>query len=327
MQLDLANITLSYVTKHFYQDSFKLYDYDLENDSYIVEMRKYLREEARPVIDYLLESGFENEDDIESFMLLKTTQLHFRKMTQEEKNIELKEKAEEKKFQRLKEYILINDDSGSMESSNIQRFQSLSRSSDIVMTLGTEEFRETNETVGYIEFIPTTFNDSIRVAFLLCESDKFAENRALINTINRILRFMLPIYEILRKDFAIDTETVLSIARGEITGPIIINRITPIDNASWASKGILQLSDLADELSSEPVDMVVVSCKDNIWDLSFSDGKLLRIDSQGQKEHSLNVIKHELLNHGYFIHEPAFESYIKKADFSKNLYFKRNRNN
>ena len=97
MQLDLANITLSYVTKHFYQDSFKLYDYDLENDSYIVEMRKYLREEARPVIDYLLESGFENEDDIESFMLLKTTQLHFRKMTQEEKNIELKEKAEEKK--------------------------------------------------------------------------------------------------------------------------------------------------------------------------------------------------------------------------------------
>ena len=72
--------------------------------------------------------------------------------------------------------------------------------------------------------------------------------------------------------------------------------------------------------------MVIASCKDNIWDLSFSDGKLLRIDSQGQKEHSLNVIKHELLNHGYFIHEPAFDNYMKKADFSKNLYFKRKRN-
>ena len=100
----------------------------------------------------------------------------------------------------------------------------------------------------------------------------------------------------------------------------------PLDNATEIPNGILQLSDLADALCTEPVDMVVISCRDNIWNLSFSDDRLLRIDSQGQKEHSLNVIKHELINHGYFIHENAFTQYIKKADFSTNLYFKKDRN-
>lgn len=220
----------------------------------------------------------------------------------------------------------MTDDSMSIDSSDITRFQALSRCSDIVVTLGTEELKETDETIGYIEFIPTTFNDSIKVAFLLCESDKFAENRRLTNTINRILRFMLPLHEILCKYFEINTETVLSIARGETAGPLIIKRITPLDNATEIPKGILQLSDLADALCTEPVDMVVVSCRDNIWNLSFSDDRLLMIDSQGQKEHSLNVIKHELLNHGYFIYENAFTKYIKEADFSTNLYFKKDHN-
>ena len=325
--LNLANFKLQYKTFDSFHAYRANYKFKLHDESYSTEMRSSLRVNIRPIIDSLIAMGFVNETDIEDFMLLKKNRLHLIRISQEEKDAELRKKAEEERSLRLKEYILITDDSGSIESSNIQRFQSLSRSSDIVMTLGTEEFKGTNETIGYIEFIPTIFNDSIRVAFLLCESDKFAEKRVLINTINRILRFMLPIYEILRKDFAIDTEIALSIARGEITGPIIISRITPIDNTAGISKEILQLSDLADELSIEPVDMVVVSCKDNIWNLSFSDGRLLRIDSQGQKEHSLNVIKHELLNHGYFIHEPAFDNYMKKADFTKNLYFKRNRNN
>ena len=304
-----------------------LIDYNLEKGPYTVEMRKYLRDKTLPIIDSLIAMGFENETDIEDFILLKKNSLHFTRISKKEKEAILKKKAEEEKSLRLKEYILIIDDSWSIKSSDIQRFQSLSKSSDIVMTLGTEEIKETNETIGYIEFIPTTFNDSIRVAFLLCETAKFNENRESINTTNRILRFMLPICEILRKDFAIDTENVLSIAKGESTGPIIINRNTPLDSITGASKEILQLSDLAEELNDEPVDMIVVSCKDNIWDLSFSNGKLLKIDAQGQKEHSLNVIKHELLNHGYFIHEPAFDNYMKKANFSKNLYFKKNRNN
>ena len=292
-----------------------------------ITLRKKIRLTANPIISILNETGFTTESKIEDFMLLKKNELHFIRITQEEKEEAIRDKAEKEKSQRLAEYIHIMDDSVNIESSDIRKFWALGKSSNIVMTLGTEEFKETNETIGYIEFIPTMFNDSFRIAFLLCETDKFDDNRKSLNTINRIMRFMLPIYEILRKDFAIETETILNVARGKITGPIIINRITPIDNTAGISKGILQLSDLADELCTEPVDMVVVSFKNDIWDLSFSDGKLLLIDSQGHKEHSLNVIKQELLNHGYFIHEPAFDNYMKKADFSKNLYFRKNRNN
>lgn len=327
IQLDPKTIDLNYIIEKAITPGWRVtgQDYFLDDNHHTVFMRKYLRYKAQPIIDFLLEMGYENEESIEDFMLLKKNSLHFTKLSQEEKEAELKQKAEEEKALQLKQYILITDDSVCIESSDIRKFQVLSRSSNIVMTLGTEEFKNTNEMLGYIEFIPTAFNDSIRIAFLLCESDKFDNYRKLMNTTNRILRFMMPIHEILRKDFIIDTETVLSIAKGEITGPIIINRITPIDNSTGISKGILQLSDLKDELYSEPVDMVIVSCKDNIWELSFSDGRLLRIDSQGQKEHSLNIVKHELLNHGYFIHEPAFDNYMKKADFSKNLYFKKNR--
>ena len=326
MELDKDNINLKYETDYLGQATSRVYAYELCDESYRTEIRSCLRKQARPLIDFLLETGFESETDIEDFMLLKNNILHFTKISQEKKEAELKKKEEEEKSLQLGKYILMTDDSMSIDSSDIKRFQALSRCSDIIVTLGTEELKETKETVGYIEFIPTTFNDSIRVAFLLCESDKFAEKRVLTNTINRILRFMLPLHEILCKYFEINTETVLSIARGETAGPLIIKRIIPLDNGTEISKGILQLSDLADALCTEPVDMVVISCKDNIWNLSFSDDRLLRIDSQGQKEHSLNVIKHELLNHGYFIHENAFTKYIKKADFSTNLYFKKDRN-
>lgn len=327
MELDKDYIKLNYETDEVDQWIHdRLYDYKLCDESYRTEIRSCLRKQARPLIDFLLETGFESETDIEDFMLLKNNTLHFTKISQEEKEKELKKKAEEEKSLQLNKYVIMTDDAMSIDSSDIKRFQALSRCSDIVVTLGTEELKETDETIGYIEFIPTTFNDSIKVAFLLCESDKFAENRGLTNTINRILRFMLPLHEILCKYFEINTETVLSIARGETAGPLIIKRIIPLNNATEISKGILQLSDLADALCTEPVDMVVVSCRDNIWNLSFSDDRLLRIDSQGQKEHSLNVIKHELLNHGYFIHENAFTKYIKKADFSTNLYFKKDRN-
>lgn len=327
IQLNSKTIDLNYVIGKVLTPNFRIIgqNYFLEDNHHTVFMRKYLRYKAQPIIDFLLEMGYENEESVEDFMLLKKNSLHFTKISQEEKETELKQKAEEEKALRLKQYILITDDSVNIGSSDIRKFQALSRSSNIVITLGTEEFKVTNETLGYIEFIPTMFNDSIRVAFLLCESDKFDDYLKLMNTTNRILRFMLPIHEILRKDFTIDTETVLSVAKGEITGPIIINRTTPLNNVAGISKEILQPSDLANELFIEPVDMVIVSCKDNIWELSFSDGRLLRIDSQGQKEHSLNVVKHELLNHGYFIHEPAFDNYMKKADFSKNLYFKKNR--
>ena len=326
IELDKHYIELDYETDDVDQWSEDLYDYKLCDESYRTEIRSCLRKQARPLIDFLLETGFESETDIEDFMLLKNKTLHFTKISQEEKEKELKKKAEEEKSLQLNKYVLMTDDTMSIDSSDIKRFQALSRCSDIVVTLGTEELKETDETIGYIEFIPTTFNDSIKVAFLLCESDKFAENRGLTNTVNRILRFMLPIHEILYKYFEINMETILSIARGETAGPLIIKRITPLDNATEISKGILQLSDLADALCTEPVDMVVISCRDNIWNLSFSDDRLLRIDSQGQKEHSLNVIKHELLNHGYFIHENVFNKYIKKADFSTNLYFKKDRN-
>lgn len=322
LELKVNDFVLKYEPqyKEGYYYKFKI------SDECRTEMRSCLREQARPIIDFLLETGFESETDIEDFMFFRTKNLHFIRPSQKEIEAELKKKAKEEKSSRLKEYILMTDDSMSIDSFDIKRFQALSRCSDIVVTLGIEELKETNETIGYIEFIPTTFNDSIRVAFLLCESDKFAENRGLTNTINRILRFMLPIHEILCKYFEINTETVLSIAKGETAGPLIIRRIIPLDNATEISKGILQLSDLADALCTEPVDMVVISCRDNIWNLSFSDDRLLRIDSQGQNEHSLNVIKHELLNHGYFIHENAFTKYIQKADFSTNLYFKKDRN-
>lgn len=326
MELDQGYFYLDYEIDEANRWTDKLYYYKLCDESYLTEIRSRLRVQARPIIDFLLETGFESETDIEDFMLLKNNILHFTRISQEKKEAKLKKKKEEEKSLQLSKYILMTDDSRSIDSSDIKRFQSLSRCSDIVVTLGTEELKETNETIGYIEFIPTTFNDSIRVAFLLCESDKFAENRGLTNTINRILRFMLPLHEILYKYFEINTETVLSIARGETAGPLIIKRIIPLDNATEISKGILQLSDLADALCTEPVDMVVISCRDNIWNLSFSDDRLLRIDSQGQNEHSLNVIKHELLNHGYFIHENAFTKYIQKADFSTNLYFKKDRN-
>lgn len=296
------------------------------DESYLTEMRNCLSNRTRPIINFLLETEFKNTTDIEAFMRFRTKELHFIRPSQKVIEAELKKKAEEEKSLKLSKYILMTDDSMSIDSFDIKRFQALSRCSGIVLTLGTEELKENKETVGYIEFIPTTFNDSIKVAFLLCESDKFAENRGLTNTINRILRIMLPLYEILCKYFEINIETILSIARGETADPLIIKRITPLYNATEISKGILQLSDLADALCTEPVDMVVISCRDNIWNLSFSDDRLLRIDSQGQKEHSLNVIKHELLNHGYFIHENAFNKYIKKADFSTNLYFKKDRN-
>ncbi len=326
LELKLKDFNIEYKLKergdcHHNYDTFKIAD-----ESYFTEMRSCLRERTRPIFDFLLETGFNSKKDIEDFMFFRTKDLHFTRRPQKEIEAELKKKEEEEKSLQLSKYILMTDDSMSIDYSDIKRFQALSRCSDIIVTLGTEEFKETNETVGYIEFIPTTFNDSIKVAFLLCESDKFAENRVLNNTINRILRFMLPIHEILYKYFEINMETILSIARGETAGPLIIKRITPLDNGTEISKGILQLSDLADALCTEPVDMVVISCRDNIWNLSFSDDRLLRIDSQGQKEHSLNVIKHELLNHGYFIHENAFNKYIKNADFSKNLYFKKDRN-
>lgn len=335
LELKLKDFNIKYKLKergNYYRD----YDtFEIADESYRTEMRSCLRERARPIFDFLLETGFNSKKDIEDFMFFRTKNLHFTRRPQKEIEAELKKKEEEEKSLRLKEYILMTDDSRSIDSSDIQRFQALSRCSDIVVTLGTKELKETKETVGYIEFIPTTFNDSIKVAFLLCESDKFAEKRVLTNTINRILRFMLPLHEILCKYFEINAETVLSIARGETAGPLIIKHIitpnnnvpeTPNNNVPEISKGILQLSDLEDQLGTEPVDMVVISCRDNIWNLSFSDNKLLRIDSQGQKEHSLNVIKHELLNHGYYIHENAFIKYMKKADFSTNLYFKKDRN-
>lgn len=333
LELKIKDFNITYKLKNditYMHNEGRYYSYveefEIADKSYRTEMRSCLRERTRPIFDFLFETGFNSKTDIEDFMFFRTQNLHFTRPSQKEIEAELKKKEEEEKSLQLSKYILITDDSMSIDSSDIKRFQALNRCSDIVVTLGTEELKETDETIGYIEFIPTTFNDSIKVAFLLCESDKFAENRGLTNTINRILRFMLPLHEILCKYFEINTETVLSIARGETAGPLIIKRIIPLDNGTEISKGILQLSDLADALCTEPVDMVVISCRDNIWNLSFSDDRLLRIDSQGQKEHSLNVIKHELLNHGYFIHENAFTKYIKKADFSTNLYFKKDRN-
>ena len=224
----------------------------------------------------------------------------------------------------LRKYIDLLSDSSIIKTSDIKRFQDLIKNSIIVLSLGVEELNINDEVVGYLEFIPSSFSDVIRVAFVRCSKDKFNEERKSQNVINRIFRLMMPVFVILQEHFDIKLDTVISFAKGEIPGPIVINRTTPIEKETVISKGILQLSDLADELCAEPVDMVVLSCRDNIWDLSFSDGRLLRVDSQGQKEHSLNVIKHELLNHGYFIHEPAFDNYMKKADFTKNLFFKKN---
>ena len=206
MELDQGYFYLDYEIDEANRWTDRLYDYKLCNESYLTEIRSRLRVQARPIIDFLLETGFESETDIEDFMLLKNNILHFTRFSQEKKEAELKKKKEEEKSLQLSKYILMTDDSRSIDSSDIKRFQALSRCSDIVVTLGTEELKETNETIGYIEFIPTTFNDSIRVAFLLCGSDKFAENRGLTNTINRILRFMLPIHEILCKYFEINTK-------------------------------------------------------------------------------------------------------------------------
>lgn len=95
IELDKDDIKLNYATDHGgYLCKSYLYDYKLCDESYRTEMRSYLRKQARPLIDFLLETGFKSETDIEDFMLLKNTTLHFTKISQEEKEKELKKKAE-----------------------------------------------------------------------------------------------------------------------------------------------------------------------------------------------------------------------------------------